>query len=41
MTLFRSLTLVAVIVYWMNLHGPLWIDYAALFSIGFLITGRS
>jgi len=37
--LFMSLTLLAVIVYWMNLHGPLWIDYAALFSIGFLIYG--
>jgi MFS transporter, OPA family, glycerol-3-phosphate transporter len=37
--LFMSLTLVAVIVYWMNLSGPLWIDYAALFSIGFLIYG--
>ena len=23
----------------MNLHGPLWIDYVALFSIGFLIYG--
>ena len=37
--LFMALTLVAVIVYWLNLHGPLWIDYAALFSIGFLIYG--
>lgn len=37
--LFMSLTLVAVIVYWVNLHGPLWIDYAALIAIGFLIYG--
>jgi OPA family glycerol-3-phosphate transporter-like MFS transporter len=37
--LFMALTLVAVVVYWMNLSGPLWIDYVALFSIGFLIYG--
>jgi OPA family glycerol-3-phosphate transporter-like MFS transporter len=37
--LFMGLTLVAVIVYWLNLHGPLWIDYAALIAIGFLIYG--
>jgi OPA family glycerol-3-phosphate transporter-like MFS transporter len=37
--LFMTLTLVAVIVYWLNQHGPLWIDYAALFAIGFLIYG--
>lgn len=37
--LFMALTLVAVIVYWLNLKGPLWIDYAALVSIGFLIYG--
>ena len=37
--LFMSLTLVAVVVYWSNLHGPLWIDYAALIAIGFLIYG--
>jgi MFS transporter, OPA family, glycerol-3-phosphate transporter len=37
--LFMALTLVAVIVYWSNLHGPLWIDYAALVAIGFLIYG--
>lgn len=37
--LFMGLTLLAVIVYWLNLHGPLWIDYAALFAIGFLIYG--
>ena len=34
-----SLTLVAVIVYWLNGNGPLWIDYAALIAIGFLIYG--
>jgi OPA family glycerol-3-phosphate transporter-like MFS transporter len=34
-----ALTLVAVVVYWLNLKGPLWIDYAALIAIGFLIYG--
>jgi OPA family glycerol-3-phosphate transporter-like MFS transporter len=37
--LFMGLTLVAVIVYWLNINGPLWIDYAALIAIGFLIYG--
>ncbi len=37
--LFMALTLVAVLVYWFNLTGPLWIDYAALIAIGFLIYG--
>ena len=37
--LFMSLTLVAVVVYWLNAKGPLWIDYAALIAIGFLIYG--
>ena len=37
--LFMALTLAAVVVYWLNQRGPLWIDYAALFSIGFLIYG--
>jgi OPA family glycerol-3-phosphate transporter-like MFS transporter len=37
--LFMALTLVAVIVYWFNLKGPLWIDYVALIAIGFLIYG--
>jgi MFS transporter, OPA family, glycerol-3-phosphate transporter len=37
--LFMALTLVAVVVYWLNLHGPLWIDYAALIAIGFLVYG--
>jgi MFS transporter, OPA family, glycerol-3-phosphate transporter len=37
--LFMGLTLVGVVVYWLNTSGPLWIDYAALFAIGFLIYG--
>jgi MFS transporter, OPA family, glycerol-3-phosphate transporter len=37
--LFMALTLVAVLVYWFNTSGPLWIDYVSLFSIGFLIYG--
>jgi OPA family glycerol-3-phosphate transporter-like MFS transporter len=37
--IFMALTLVAVVVYWMNLRGPIWIDYAALFAIGFLVYG--
>jgi OPA family glycerol-3-phosphate transporter-like MFS transporter len=37
--LFMALTLMAVVVYWLNLKGPLWIDYAALMAIGFLIYG--
>jgi OPA family glycerol-3-phosphate transporter-like MFS transporter len=37
--LFMALTLVAVVVYWFNTNGPLWIDYAALVAIGFLIYG--
>ena len=37
--LFMVLTLAAVIVYALNLHGPLWVDYAALFAIGFLVYG--
>jgi len=37
--LFMALTLIAVIVYWLNGKGPLWIDYAALIAIGFLIYG--
>ena len=30
---------VAVLAYWFNMHGPLWIDYAALIAIGFLVYG--
>jgi OPA family glycerol-3-phosphate transporter-like MFS transporter len=37
--LFMTLTLLAVLVYWFNINGPLWIDYAALIGIGFLIYG--
>jgi MFS transporter, OPA family, glycerol-3-phosphate transporter len=37
--LFMGLTLVGVVVYWLNTRGPAWIDYAALFAIGFLIYG--
>jgi OPA family glycerol-3-phosphate transporter-like MFS transporter len=37
--LFMALTLLAVGVYWLNMHGPLWIDYAALIAIGFLVYG--
>jgi OPA family glycerol-3-phosphate transporter-like MFS transporter len=37
--LFMGLTLAAVVVYWLNGNGPLWIDYAALIAIGFLIYG--
>jgi OPA family glycerol-3-phosphate transporter-like MFS transporter len=37
--LFMALTVVAVVVYWLNAKGPLWIDYAALIAIGFLIYG--
>lgn len=37
--LFMGLTLIAVVAYWLNARGPLWIDYVALFAIGFLIYG--
>ena len=37
--LFMALTLIAVVVYWLNMKGPLWIDYAALIAIGFLVYG--
>jgi OPA family glycerol-3-phosphate transporter-like MFS transporter len=37
--IFMALTLVAVVVYWLNMNGPLWIDYVALFAIGFLVYG--
>ena len=32
---------VAVLAYWFNMQGPLWIDYAALIAIGFPSTDRS
>ena len=37
--LFMALTTIAVVVYWLNAKGPLWIDYAALTAVGFLIYG--
>ena len=37
--LFMALTLVAVVAYGLNRNGPIWIDYAALIAIGFLIYG--
>ena len=37
--LFMALTMVAIVVYWLNIKGPLWIDYASLIAIGFLIYG--
>jgi OPA family glycerol-3-phosphate transporter-like MFS transporter len=37
--LFMTLTMLAVVVYWLNGNGPLWIDYAALIAIGSLIYG--
>lgn len=37
--LFMGLTLIALIVYGMNRHGPLWIDIASLIAIGFFIYG--
>jgi OPA family glycerol-3-phosphate transporter-like MFS transporter len=37
--LFMALTLIAVVAYWLNMKGPLWLDYAALIAIGFLIYG--
>ncbi|MBS0366849.1 MAG: MFS transporter [Proteobacteria bacterium] len=37
--LFMLLTMVAVVVYWLNMHGPLWLDYVALIGIGSLVYG--
>jgi MFS transporter, OPA family, glycerol-3-phosphate transporter len=37
--LFMAITLVAVVVYALNTKGPLWIDQAALFAIGFFVYG--
>src|SRR6185369_9573900 len=37
--LFMALTLVGLIVYGSNRHGPLWIDMASLIAIGFFIYG--
>ncbi len=37
--LFMSLTLVALVVYGLNRHGPLWLDIASLIAIGFFVYG--
>jgi OPA family glycerol-3-phosphate transporter-like MFS transporter len=37
--LFMALTAGAIMVYALNRHGPVWIDYAALIALGFLIYG--
>ncbi|MFO1447221.1 MAG: phosphoglycerate transporter protein PgtP [Opitutaceae bacterium] len=37
--LFMALTLVSLIVYGLNRHGPLWIDMVALIAIGFFVYG--
>lgn len=37
--LFMMLTLLGLIVYGLNRHGPLWIDMASLIAIGFFIYG--
>jgi OPA family glycerol-3-phosphate transporter-like MFS transporter len=37
--LFMALTLAGVLLYWINMRGPVWIDYAALFIAGFFIYG--
>ncbi len=37
--LFMALTLVALVVYGLNRHGPLWIDMVSLIAIGFFVYG--
>jgi OPA family glycerol-3-phosphate transporter-like MFS transporter len=37
--LFMGLTMLGVLLYWFNRTGPIWIDTAALITIGFLIYG--
>ncbi len=37
--LYTLLTLAGVLLYWYNLTGPLWIDYTALFLVGFSVYG--
>lgn len=37
--LFMALTLGGVILYWLNINGPVWLDYAALITVGFFIYG--
>lgn len=37
--LFMALTLTGVLVYWLNVKGPLWVDYVALAIVGFFVYG--
>jgi OPA family glycerol-3-phosphate transporter-like MFS transporter len=37
--LFMGLTLIGVVMYWLNIKGPLWIDYVALGIVGFFVYG--
>lgn len=37
--LFMALTLLGLVVYGLNRHGPLWIDMASLIAIGFFVYG--
>lgn len=37
--LFMGLTLIGIVIYWLNLKGPLWIDYVALGIVGFFVYG--
>ncbi|MDR1789163.1 MAG: phosphoglycerate transporter protein PgtP [Opitutaceae bacterium] len=37
--LFMGLTLAGILLYWLNMSGPAWVDYAALFTAGFFIYG--
>jgi OPA family glycerol-3-phosphate transporter-like MFS transporter len=37
--LFMALTLVGILLYWININGPVWLDYVALFTAGFFIYG--
>ncbi len=37
--LFMALTLVSLLIYALNRHGPLWIDVASLIAIGFFVYG--
>lgn len=37
--LFMALTLAGVILYWLNMKGPVWVDYVALFVAGFFVYG--
>ncbi len=37
--LFMGLTLIGLVIYGLNRHGPLWIDISALIAIGFFVYG--